>query len=217
VTGDILEERPVACSPHDIAGTLQGFRGLQFQVPPMYSALKQGGQPLYKLARRGEEVERQSRPVQIEELTLSDVRAEEVDLRVECSKGTYIRVLAEDIGTALGCGATLKRLRRTRVGGFRVDSAFVLEALERMTPAQRDAILLPMEAGLEDVPRLSLSESQLVRIFRGQLVDVGSAGIGEGIVRLYVQCSGKFVGLGFASQANVRPLRLVAAERFDNR
>lgn len=210
VTGEVLEERPVTCSPRDIVAVLDRFRGTLYQIPPMYSAIKQGGQPLYKLARRGKEVERKSRPVQIDELALCAVRSMEVDVRVTCSKGTYIRVLAEDIGEALGCGGTLKRLRRTRVGSFDVKDAVDLEALERMTPAQREAALLPIDAGLEPLPRLDLSESQVLRVRNGQVLNVGSVEVAEGNVRLYVENSGLFLGLGEVAAGNLRPLRLIA-------
>src|SRR5690606_20550383 len=151
-----------------------------------------------------------SRPVQIEELALCAVRPMEIDVRVTCSKGTYIRVLAEDIGEALGCGGTLKRLRRTRVGNFDVKDAVALEALDRTTPRRRHAPPPPIAAGLEMLPRLDLPQSQVLRIRNGQVLNVGSAEMAEGNVRLYVEHSGHFLGLGEVSAGNLRALRLLA-------
>jgi tRNA pseudouridine55 synthase len=156
-------------------------------------------------------VVREPRPVRIEELALlGEIRGDEFDLRIACSKGTYIRVLAEDIGAALGCGGTLTRLRRTRVGSFDVENAISMDALEGMMPQERRAELLAIDAGLSELPELALSEDQVARIRHGQLIDVQRAGIPDRTFRLYGRASGSFLGLGEASAGTLRALRLVS-------
>lgn len=210
VTGEILEEQPVRCSRQAVESVLDRFRGSIFQTPPMYSALKHQGEPLYRLARRGQTVSREPRQVQINELSLLAVHDPEIELCVECSKGTYIRALAEDIGAALGCGGTLKSLRRTRVGSFDVAGAHTVDELEAMTVQARMSSLLPIDAGLVGLPRLGLVEEQTARVRNGQSVDVPGMGIGDGSVRLYDEDSETFLGLGEVSAGAVRVLRLVS-------
>ena len=212
--GEVLRELPVEVNVDELEAALARFRGPIMQTPPMHSALKKDGQPLYRLARRGEHVAREARPVEIHRLDLVGVRGNEVDLVVACSKGTYIRVLAEDIGAALGCGATLKQLRRTRVGAFHIGQAVTLDALEAMTDEERVAMLLPADAGLEHLGavRLSAFEARLVR--NGQPVEIAdpSRGRQEGPLRLYA--SDRFLGLGESRSGRLYPLRLIAgAER----
>ncbi|MDD5556837.1 MAG: tRNA pseudouridine(55) synthase TruB [bacterium] len=126
---------------------LAGFRGELRQVPPMYSALKRGGVPLYVLARRGREVPREPRAVRIDEIELIRFRPPDAEIRVVCSKGTYIRTLCADIGEALGCGGHLKRLVRTRVGRFRLDGAVALDALLDRTPGELESLLRAADGG----------------------------------------------------------------------
>ena len=211
ITGEVLEEQAVQCSPQAIETALDRFRGSIHQTPPMHSALKRDGQPLYRMARRGEVVFREPRPVRIDELVLlGEIRRAEIGLRVACSKGTYIRVLAEDIGAQLGCGGTLKELRRTRVGSFDVRHAFPLNALEDMLPEEREATLLPVDAGLDELPDLVLSDDQVTRICRGQPVALQQSQIKTRTYRLYGKSSGSFLGLGEASGETLRALRLVS-------
>lgn len=209
LAGEVLERRPVDYSPSAVESVLARFRGSVLQTPPMYSALKLGGQPLYRMARRGQTVEREPRRIRIDELTLRSVRPDELDLRIACSKGTYIRVLAEDIGAALGCGAALKALRRTRVGRFTIDDATELAALEGMTSDERAALLLPVDAAVADLPEVTLNDVQAVRIGHGQPVEIPERRIGSGALRLYAGSSGRFLGLGEMADGTVRPLRLV--------
>lgn len=129
ITGVVLRENTVSVTVEDVEKALEGFRGEILQVPPMYSALKVGGQKLYDLARKGKEVERQPRPVTIHELTLLSMDGSDVCLRVRCSKGTYIRTLCKDIGEALGCGGTMAALRRTQAGEYTTQEAVPLETL----------------------------------------------------------------------------------------
>src|SRR5262249_41117540 len=130
--GEVLEVRPVNTGAGELAAVLERFRGAIDQVPPMHSALKRDGVPLYKLARKGRTVERAARRVQIAELDLPAYRPPLAELRIRCSKGTYIRSLGEDIGAALGTGAHLAALRRIASGRFRVTDAVTLEALRAM-------------------------------------------------------------------------------------
>lgn len=171
---------------------LDAFRGTVQQVPPMVSALKVKGRRLYELAREGIEVERQPRTVQIHRLELLELALPRVRIRVECSKGTYIRSLAMDIGERLGCGAHLDALRRTRSGPFRVQDALTLEVLESMTPQERAGRLLPPDAALPEWPRIALDTAQCAALRQGRKIAVGHPPA-EG-VRLYHE--GVFQGLG---------------------
>ena len=143
--GEVLERKPVAVAPDALEAALAGLRGPIDQVPPMYSALKHAGQPLYAIARQGRSVERAARRVQIHELQLLRFEGDRLELRVRCSKGTYVRTLVEDLGRVLGCGAHLAALRRTAAGAFRIADAVSLERLQLATPAERDGMLLPVE------------------------------------------------------------------------
>jgi tRNA pseudouridine55 synthase len=210
ITGEVLDQRSVRYSKQALDSALDRFRGSIRQTPPMHSALKRDGQPLYRMARRGEVVYREPRPVCIDELILLGETSDEIDVRIACSKGTYIRVLAEDIGAVLGCGGTLKRLERTRVGSFLVGNAFSLDALERMLPQERMATLLPIDAGLGELPVLVLSADQAASIRYGQPVDLGQSRVTDRTFRLYGEASGLFLGLGDASGGMLRALRLVS-------
>ena len=167
--GEVVETSPVSVSPLQIEEVLSRFMGTHDQIPPMYSALKRDGVPLYKLARRGIEVERAARRVTIDELALRtwDGR-DRLVIDVTCTKGTYIRVLAEDIGRALGCGAHLTALRRTRVGGFTVGRAWMPEALESLDQGGRDALLLPPEMLASDLPAVTVEEASTQALGHGR-------------------------------------------------
>jgi tRNA pseudouridine55 synthase len=167
--GKVVETSPVSVSQLQIEEVLSRFMGAQDQIPPMYSALKRDGVPLYKLARRGIEVERAPRRVTIDELALRtwDGR-DRLVIDITCSKGTYIRVLAEDIGRELGCGAYLTALRRTRVGGFDVGRAWMPEALESLDQGGRDALLLPPEMLASDLPAVTVEEASTQALGNGR-------------------------------------------------
>ena len=143
--GTVTAQSPVHAERAKVAEVMRGFVGEILQIPPMYSAIKQGGKPLYKLARAGQEVPRAPRKIAIRSLTLIDLIGDELIVRVSCSKGTYVRVLAEDIGRELGCGAHLIALRRTRVGALRLDDAVTLEQLEQIQLPERRVALLPVD------------------------------------------------------------------------
>jgi len=200
--GEVLERRPVSVT-HESLAVLQRFRGEIDQVPPMHSALKHNGTPLYRLARRGEEVERAPRRVFIRELEALRLEGETLELRVSCSKGTYIRVLAEDIGEALGCGAHLGGLRRTASGRFRIEQAATLEALADAEERRRR--LLPLPALLEGLPRAELGAAEEARLRQGQTLKI--SGLHPGLCAV-VRPDGEVIGLGSADAAGLRPLRL---------
>lgn len=166
--GAVLERRAVDVDDARLAGALQGFRGDIQQVPPMYSALKLDGQPLYALARAGRTVAREARPVTIHALDLLARTGDLLRLRVRCSKGTYIRQLAVDLGLTLGTVARLEGLRRTAVGRFRIEQSVALEDLQALGERALQAWLLPADSLLEALPRLELDEAQAARFLNGQ-------------------------------------------------
>ena len=171
--GDFLQTRPVRVNRADIEKTLNAFRGDILQVPPMFSALKRDGKTLYDLAREGVSIERQARSVRIEKLEILEFADELLTVEVTCSKGTYIRVLAEDIGEALGCGAHLASLRRTKVGALSLEDAVTLQALETMSVEERLATLKPLDALMQTLPAVHLSENDRVRFCHGQRLALG--------------------------------------------
>ena len=208
--GEVTVRRPVAVSATQIEAVLTRFRGKISQMPPMYSALKFEGRPLYALAREGKTVERRPREVVIHALELVSLREELLELRVRCSKGTYVRSLAEDIGTALGTGAHLAALRRTSVGALSLSGATSLEALEAMTEAERERKLLPLDAMLRDLPRLECAADQEARFRNGQAIEIGAAPPGQ----CAVYGPAGLIGVGLADAAGmVRPVRLTAPQR----
>lgn len=218
--GEVLECRDAsAITALAVDNALEAFRGPIAQLPPMYSAIKRDGQPLYKLAREGKEVERELRDVTISRFELLAFRPGdrcEIDVRVHCSKGTYIRSLAEDLGAALGVGGHVTRLRRTGVGPFDLSSAVTLEAIEalagRADQAALDALLRPVDEALEHLPRVSLPESSGFYLRQGQPVLVPNAPC-DGMVRVALE-TGEFLGLGeILDDGRVAPRRLIVTGR----
>jgi len=169
--GEVIETRPVAVSPEDVARVAVQFTGLISQVPPMHSALKKDGKALYEYARAGIEIEREARQVKIYKLNmalaLTDKGQTAIELEVTCSKGTYIRTLGEDIGEALGCGAHLSALRRVATGGFTAAQCVTLADLEAMTEGQRLACLLPVASLLPDHTVVMLDDENAARFSNG--------------------------------------------------
>lgn len=210
--GEVLETRPVVhYSREQLEQVLNGFRGSIEQIPPMYSALKHQGQRLYKLARQGVEVERQPRPVKIYELTLQDQGEDWIDISVHCSKGTYIRTLAEDIGEKLGCGAHVSILRRTAVGPYGEDQLVTMDTLRELKendmPAM-DRLLLPIESALTQWPDVNLSSDAAFYLQQGQPVLVPHAPT-SGWVRLY-EGEHSFLGMGeILDDGRVAPRRIM--------
>lgn len=212
--GETVASWPVNVSQADLDQALSCFVGEIAQVPPMFSAIKQGGQPLYKLAHQGIEVERESRHVTIYRLEFLARRGDDVEIDVHCSKGTYIRTLAEDIGRRLGCGAHLVALRRTLAGPFRLEDAHTLETLaqRRETGGMEalDACLLPPDTALQALPEVILSDDMAFFVRRGQAVLVPRLPA-QGLVRLYAG-PGKFIGVGHVlDDGRVAPKRLIVA------
>ncbi len=210
--GEAIETRPVVgITEARVREVLESFVGTIEQIPPMHSAIKYQGQPLYKLAHQGLEVERQPRQVTLFELTLLRFEGDEVEIDVHCSKGTYIRTLAEDIGAALGCGAHLCQLRRTGAGPFDEAGTITLEQLKQMLmdggQAALDSLLLPIEQALAGWPAINLSDNMAYYVRQGQAVLVPQAPT-RGWVRLFGP-SGDFVGVGhILDDGRVAPKRL---------
>lgn len=191
--GQIIREMPVpAYSEADLSACLQQFLGPIDQVPPMYSALKHQGKKLYELAREGKTVEREPRRITIYALNLLGFDHESVTLDVSCSKGTYIRSLAEDIGHAMGSCATVTALRRTAAGQFGIEQAHTWEQLQAMSEAELLNCLIAVDAPLGNLPAISLSPEQAICINHGQPIRI--AGQTPGSVRMYSQNT--FLGLG---------------------
>ncbi len=210
--GEVIGEKAVPeFTTAAIERVLEGFRGDIMQVPPMHSALKHKGERLYKLAYQGIEVERQARPVTISELQLLKLEKEMFDIHVRCSKGTYIRTLVEDIGRELGPGAHVAALQRTAAGPF--DQAVMhsmqdIEAAAEQGQAALDALLLPAERAVADLPRVDLASSVAYYLLQGQPVMVPRAPTG-GIVRLYSEAE-KFLGIGeILEDGRVAPRRIL--------
>jgi tRNA pseudouridine55 synthase len=209
--GEVVATRPVTgIGEADLERVLQQFEGEIEQIPPMYSALKHKGERLYKLAREGVEVEREPRRITIYSLKLLGCDLPEFELEVHCSKGTYVRVLAEDIGAALGCGAHVTALRRTGVGPYREEGMVTMEALERDAaegPQALDVLLLPTESAMGQWPEVRLSPDSSFYLRQGQPVLVPNAPV-EGWVRLY-DADG-FIGVGeILDDGRVAPRRLM--------
>jgi tRNA pseudouridine 55 synthase len=210
--GKILETRPVEnIDPPRLLEVLGSFTGNIQQIPPMYSALKYQGQRLYALARKGIEVERQARAVTIHELSLVRADRDRVELEVRCSKGTYIRTLAEDIGEALGCGAHVIALRRLGVGPYEMPEMTTIDKLRRLAeegPEHIKSVLLPIESALRDWPGIRLSDDAAYYMRQGQAVLVPHAP-SRGWVRLY-QGTQRFLGMGqILGDGRVAPRRLI--------
>jgi tRNA pseudouridine55 synthase len=201
--GEVIERMPAHVSQADLSGVLQRFKGEIEQLPPMHSALKRGGVPLYALARKGETVERERRRVRIDMLEVMRFEPPRIELRVRCSKGTYVRTLAEDIGEALGTCAHLAALRRTASGRWRVEDAVSLDALS--SPARTEH-LVSLAALLAGLPRIELDAAQEARFRNGQSLESFP---GEGLRAVY-GAGGAVIGLGQAAPGGtLRPLRLV--------
>ncbi|HYO27509.1 MAG TPA: tRNA pseudouridine(55) synthase TruB [Azonexus sp.] len=202
VTGTVA----VDVAESDIFSVLPRFVGDIRQIPPMHSALKRNGRPLYELARQGIEVERAPRPVTVYAIDCLGFAGDLLSLRVACSKGTYIRVLAADIGKALGCGAHLTALRRTRVGDLELAGAVTLVALEALDEAERAGRLQPVDALLRSLPAMTVAGEAAERFRHGNPVDL-QPGLG-GKIRVYAD--GRLIGVGEpGSDGRLWPKRLV--------
>ncbi|MDR3480909.1 MAG: tRNA pseudouridine(55) synthase TruB [Burkholderiaceae bacterium] len=213
--GEVVSRAEVAVTPEQIDAVLVRFRGAQEQIPPMHSALKRDGKPLYEYARAGITLEREARHITIHELVLLDYAAPFLRVRVKCSKGTYIRVLGEDIGAALGCGAHLNALRRIQVGELTLDGAWSLEALAAIAEDQRASMLAPVDALLMSFPQVALPAELAARFLHGQRLSLGKEQVplptDQGRIRVYRADDGQLLGTGVVKEFGVlAPERLVA-------
>ncbi|RTZ72541.1 MAG: tRNA pseudouridine(55) synthase TruB [Gammaproteobacteria bacterium] len=212
--GEVIERHAADhIGREDVLRVLPDFTGEIQQLPPMYSAVKHKGERLYKLAREGIEVEREPRTITIHALELLEFDNPEMELRVHCSKGTYVRTLAEDIGKALGVGAHVIGLRRTRVGPYEETGMITLEQLERIAEesgtAGLDELLLPLDTGLAQWPEVHLGADSTFYIKQGQPVMVPRAPT-EGWVRIY-DVDDRFIGVGeIDDDGRVAPRRMLA-------
>lgn len=205
--GEVVRRSPVQMSDADVVAVCARFRGVLRQVPPMYSALKHNGRALYEYARAGVDVEREEREIRIHALDVLRVEGPLVDIRVHCSKGTYVRTLAEDIGIALGCGAHLTALRRIAIGTLDVADALSFEVIEAMSEESRATALMPTDSLLLHLPAVALGEDAARVFVQGQAVGCQDELVGE--VRVYGK---RFLGLGAADGGGrVRPVRVIAS------
>ncbi len=205
--GEVRATRPVDVTAEALAAALRRFTGRIAQVPPAYSALKFEGRPHYEYARAGKEVPRAPREVEIYALRLLSWTSSDAVVDVECSKGTYVRVLAEDIGEALGCGAHLTALRRTATGGFTLDEAVGFDVLEAEAEAARDARLLPAAVLVADLPTARVDAAAAGRFRQGQPAPVPVACKGA----CAVFAGTDFLGVADAAEGLAHPRRVVVS------
>lgn len=206
--GEVIETRKVDVNEAQVSAVLANFLGESQQLPPMHSAIKHQGKPLYEYIRKGETVERELRQITIHDLRLERLQGEELEFSVLCSKGTYVRTLAEDIGEALGCGGHLIALRRTSIGEFGLNEAHTLAQLEAMGAVERDATLMPLDRLVLNLPSLELDRVQATRLARGQRLGWADSHP-DGKRRLYFE--GRFIGLGELVGGRLSPSRLLSS------
>jgi tRNA pseudouridine55 synthase len=208
--GEVISRSPALPDLGRLQGILAHFRGEIEQVPPMYSALKRDGKPLYAYARAGVTLPREARRVTIHALEVLSAGADELVIQVVCSKGTYVRTLAEDIGKAFGCGGCLFSLRRTGVGPFRIEDAVGLETLQSCPEERRAHWLRPVDTLVQDLPSIALTDEQARRMEHGQAIECPTS-MADGLVRIYGP-GDTFLGVGETAQGGrLAPRRLVAA------
>ncbi len=205
--GEVLATYEVTATLEQVEAVLERFRGASQQLPPMYSALKHEGKPLYEYIRDGVTIERELRDIMIHELVLHRYSDNELDISVRCSKGTYIRTLGEDIGATLGCGGHLTALRRTAIAHFDLAAAYTLAQLAEMSEAQRMACLLPVDSLMPTMPKLQLDEVQIKRLAQGQRLGLDT-GLPDGRIALYGPQG--FAGVGSLQGRRLAPERLLS-------
>jgi len=220
--GEIVAEKDVSVSDEVLLKALDSFRGTTQQVPSMYSALKYQGQPLYKYAREGIEVPRESREITVFKLTLLRFENDEVDLSIHVSKGTYIRTIVDDLGELLGCGAHVAHLRRTAVGNYPIDKMVTMEELETLlAKAQEedispstylDPLLLPMTTACDGIPAVFVDDMSAHYLRHGNPVQASNAPC-DGMVQVFIgdnEEDGEFIGVGqIDDEGRVAPKRIV--------
>ena len=211
--GELLTTAPVNVTYAQFQTVCKQFIGEISQVPPMYSALKHEGKALYEYARAGVDIERQARLITIKKIEVNALEGDIAQITVTCSKGTYIRTLAEDIGTVLGCGAHLIGLRRTETAGYLLSQAVTIEQLEAMLIVAREVLLLPVDSAIEKLPKVILNSDAAYYLMQGQAVWQASKlrlNISLGCdLRLYDE-QNNFLGLGFLQDdGKIAPKRLI--------
>jgi tRNA pseudouridine55 synthase len=206
--GEVLTTAPVNVTPAQFTAACQQFIGEISQMPPMYSALKHEGRALYEYAREGVDIARQSRIIHISNIVVENFAADIAQITVACSKGTYIRTLAEDIGAALGCGAHLIGLRRTETAGYLLPQAVTIEQLEAMPIDARETLLLPVDSAIAHLPVVTLNADAAFYMMQGQAVwQAGKTPDSD--LRLYDE-QNNFLGLGYLqSDGKIAPKRLI--------
>lgn len=209
--GRVISERPISCNANDIESVGREFLGEIEQVPPMFSALKRDGKPLYEYARAGIELERPARTVCIHDLTIISVSGSSFEMSIHCSKGTYIRSLAIDMGERLGCGAHLSDLRRTAIGRFDLENAVTLAALEEMSLSALDTLLCPVDHLVAGLPAVTLNCQDAARMANGQRLPADYGMQVEGYVRIFGADRG-FMGVGRYLGGVIHPTRLVSSK-----
>lgn len=213
--GEVTSESEVNVTRVDVAKILEKFTGKIKQVPPMYSALKHQGQPLYRLARVGKEIERAAREIEIYQLEQISFDGLRLEIDVHCSKGTYIRTLAEDIGLALGCGAYVALLERTAVHPFWQQANYTLDDLNGLANLgieSLDQSLLPVNSALSDLPEQILASSDVNLLKNGVAIEVDNV-VHIGVLSLVTQ-NGQFIGVGMAlPNGTIMPKRLMNTTR----
>lgn len=209
--GQIISSHPVSVDRGQLEQVVTAQLGVQQQTPPMYSALKHQGRPLYEYARAGQTVDKPPRQIQIHQIELLSYDSPIAVIRVRCSKGTYIRVLAQTIGEQLGCGAHLSALRRTGVGSLQIEQSFSLEALDQMDPPAREACLMPVDALAQDWPAAVLSDEHVQEMRYGRAIAWTDQAISK--LRLY-DAHQHFVGIGQVVDHQLMPVRLTAQTIF---
>ena len=208
--GDVLSTREVAVKCADITAVLPRFMGEIEQVPPMHSALKHQGRPLYEYARAGIEIERPARRVTIRSLEMVECAPPRVILDVQCSAGTYVRSLAQDIGAALGCGAHLTALTRIGSGGFKLEQAHALAELDALDASRRHALLLPADCLVAHLPAVQLDDAEAEALCQGRSVAHPAAH--SGLTRVYA-APHTFIGLADVDAGRLLPRRLIATQQ----
>ena len=212
--GEILERQAVDIQREQIEALLPQFSGEQTQIPPMYSALKRDGKPLYEYARAGITLEREARAITIHALKIIDYQSPFLRLHVSCSKGTYIRTLGEDIGCALGCGAHLSELRRIAVANLQVSEAITYTALGEEAENNRTSHLKPVDALITNCPKIILNEQLATRFMHGQRLALGKEGVAlpveQGRVRVYGE------GTQLLGTGQIKEFAVLAPERLVN-
>lgn len=204
--GDVVATRPVAFGAADLAAELARFVGPQSQVPPAHSALKFQGRPYYAYARAGVEIPRAAREIVVHLLTLVEWLAPDAVVDVLCSKGTYVRALASDLGEALRCGAHLAALRRTASGGFDIRDAHTVDALAAMDAPARDRCLLPVSSLTAHLPALHVEGATARRFLQGAAIVAPAQAAGVHAV----YCDGELLGIADAAAGEARPRRVIA-------